>query len=134
METAKELDWNEKLETGISEIDFQHKYFLELIKKFIEIQKKHTLPEKIKPYLKELTLYARFHFYSEENYMNEINYPELDEHKLIHIQLIEELSNIFTSFEMKHSKIDELTHFLISWFYDHTLKEDIKISNFIKGE
>ncbi|MBI9069963.1 MAG: hemerythrin family protein [Melioribacteraceae bacterium] len=125
--------WEMKYETGIFEIDLQHKNFLALIKKVELIETGILKQMTIDDVLEEIIFYARFHFRSEENLMKEFNYPELaqhtEKHKLLSNNLLQEVSNL-----MVHpDDIAHLHHYLINWLLDHILEEDKKLSSHLKN-
>ena len=80
-----ELIWNDKYNIGVEAIDKEHQRLFKIINKlfaFGEEKKKSewACREGIK-YFKE---HAIKHFIDEENYMESINYKELETHKNIH--------------------------------------------------
>ena len=125
-------DWENKYEIGIPDIDFQHQYFLQLIRRFYQRINDGMSKELVSSHLNEIILYAQFHFCSEENIMKLHNYPDYESHKKAHIDIIQVLSNKIGLFELNELTSNEITLFLIGWFIEHTVKEDIKFAPFIK--
>ncbi len=121
--------WSSSFETGIAEIDFQHKYFLELMKRFNDTTSNDLSEKLCASHLNEIVLYAQFHFCSEENIMQLIEYPAYEDHKLLHIQILDELSKRIKLYEIGAITIFEIATFLVTWFIDHTTKEDIKLAH-----
>ena len=126
------LDWDSKFEVGHERIDFEHQIFLGLIKKLAEIEK--SSPKSFERYLVELRKYAEFHFVSEENIMIDCNYPEYENHKLLHAELIQELDEHLTRYTNNTLQEGAFIAFLYEWFIHHTMVEDLKLSEFIRGE
>lgn len=124
--------WNESFEIGIDSIDREHHFFLDLIKEICEASKREAELSLLSQYIDQLILYARFHFFSEELFMQQLGYPRLQEHKILHQQLLGKLSDQVTLFQLKKVKMTEVLGFLIDWFKYHTLVEDKKISEFMK--
>lgn len=79
-------------------------------------------------YIEEIIRYALFHFFSEENEMLEVGYPELEQHRELHRKLVNTLSQIASKVEMGELDASEPIHFLIRWFLDHTTVQDIKFA------
>ena len=77
------LEWKEKYNTGIDEVDLQHKYFLELIKRFSKLTEEKLDDQYVKRLLQEIAYYGVFHFCSEENMMIKDNYPALKQHNFL---------------------------------------------------
>ena len=131
LQWPKEIQWGNKFEINHERIDSEHKIFLGLI---IDINKEVNGgcdPQRIKRLLSEVTEYAKFHFVSEENIMEEIDYPELEAHRISHRRLLSKLSDI--AYDLSHQQIDffSLVEFLFEWFANHTAIEDKKIAIYI---
>ena len=126
-------NWEKKYEIGIPDIDFQHKYFLQLIKRFYLRANSGMQKELIASHLDEIILFAQFHFCSEENLMKLHGYPGFKEHQKSHENIIQLLSDKLGLFELNELSCNEITLFLIDWFQEHTVKEDIKIAPYINN-
>ena len=126
------LEWTPDYLTGIDEIDFQHQYFLKLINRIESKLATIALNHGHSPLLKELVLYARFHFLSEENFMVEAAYPGLDEHLELHQQLIQELNNELQMLEQDMTEPGHIVKMLSNWFREHTLVEDQKYATYLQ--
>ena len=124
-------EWCNKYEIGIPELDFQHKFFLELIKRFHYRIKSGISMDLIKYHILEINLYAQFHFCSEENLMMLHAYPDKGTHKNLHTELLELLANKSNLFELGKISVDDISSFLVEWFVTHTINEDIKLAMFI---
>ncbi|MBN2656177.1 MAG: bacteriohemerythrin [Spirochaetales bacterium] len=126
-------EWNESLEIGIDAIDREHRFFLDLIREIEAEGVRDPGSEFIQLYIDELILYARFHFFSEEIYMKKIQFPGLQKHRELHLQLVGKLSDQVTRFQLKEIDIESIVEFLVNWFKYHTLVEDVKIARFISS-
>jgi len=124
--------WRKDFELGIAEIDFQHQYFLKLVHRFSDLGEGQVSREKMTRYLDELVYYARFHFCSEENVMQECGYPELPAHKLQHEKLIHDLSVVIDAAEAVDFSTSSISEFLVEWFLTHTVTEDHLIAEFLQ--
>lgn len=123
------LEWKENYNTGIEEVDFQHKYFLRLIKRFAQLTEGEPDDEYVKRLLLEIVLYAEFHFCSEENMMIRADYPSVKQHQKLHNELVQQLNDEISSFKNDKESIIHLIAFLANWFMHHTVEEDIKFAN-----
>jgi len=125
--------WSDDYMTGISEIDFQHQYFLGLIarveKRFIAGMDSYLTSR----HFNEILEYASFHFTSEENIMLLYNYPEIKLHQEQHKDLLEEIATFLCYYNNGKKTADEIIEMLVKWFLEHTIKEDSKFSNFFKS-
>lgn len=73
--------WKTQYDVGITRIDAQHHIFLNVIGEFQEACRQGASLDKLESILHEIALYARYHFYSEENIMRECGFPEINEPK-----------------------------------------------------
>lgn len=127
-----DLKWKAEYNTGISEIDYQHQYFLSLVKRITDIitdTNNHIYCHRL---FTELVYYARFHFYSEETIMINYNYGDVDNHKEMHMDLIDLLTNEINSMSDNMSDYQHFIYFLLKWFVRHTMEEDKKIAGCMK--
>ncbi len=79
----------------------------------------------------ELMKYADFHFCSEENLMQAVNYPDLNFHREVHKNLILQLREEVNTVVFKCINFDNLIQFLYQWFIEHTTTEDKKLAFYI---
>jgi hemerythrin len=59
------LKWNEEYSIGNDRIDFEHRTFLGLVNEFQLSRQGGASSEKLARMLREIALYAKFHFCSE---------------------------------------------------------------------
>jgi hemerythrin len=125
------LAWSNEYLIGVDRIDLEHEAFFSLVCDFQLARLNHASKRELENLLEEIGLYARFHFRSEENVMESIGYPGLDEHRQKHWDLIESLSNIIVAYTIDSATPERIEAFLVSWFLEHTSKEDRKIAQFV---
>lgn len=127
--------WSEKMETGISKFDNQHKKLVEIINNLysaIQAGKSDQVLDKI---LNELVEYTVYHFNSEEEAFKQFNYPEYEKHHKIH----EDLKATVVDFISKYKSGDQaigfsLMNFLKKWLVQHIMGTDTKYGPFLKGK
>lgn len=127
-----DIEWKDKYNLGIEEIDFEHRIFVSIIKKIDNVVNSDTDKSLLRLIL-ELKKYAAFHFQSEENIMVDVNYPEIIEHKNQHERLLSKLQLIILQIEMEHIELNKLPTFLMEWFVDHTIVEDKKFATYLNS-
>ncbi len=129
------IDWKPEYDFGIEDIDNQHKYFAHLINRLSEELKNINSQDHAASIVSELNAYAHFHFISEENIMRNAGYPNLEEHKILHLQLLDELNTeeLILDHEFSQQKATEIIQFLTDWFLSHTLHEDRLYADYICG-
>ena len=121
------LNWQAQYETGIEEIDLQHRYFAALINRLSSELAACDDDAYRRRLLDELAKYAAFHFASEENLMLKFGYPGFEQQRALHRKLIDQLS-----WRMQSKSYEDLFEFLIGWFVHHTVDEDHKIGDFVR--
>ena len=120
------IEWTKELSVGIHEIDEQHKKWVEIINEL-----HHALmcfkgnDDLKKTLIKEMADYTDYHFSEEEKYMQEIAYPNYENHKNIHEWFkvkINQLKGAVTSGERVLAR--EIMKVLQHWLVGHIMKED----------
>ena len=111
--------WKEQYRVEVPELDKQHQYLFYLGNKIQNEDKKQG-----KAYVMKLYKYASAHFKAEEKHMEQIKYPEAENHRKLHDNFISELNSISKDFSS--DSFDEFKNFLFTWLVDHILNEDNK--------
>lgn len=88
------ITWSDMLSVKNDKIDSQHKLLVENLNTFLHSMMDGEGVDKIKDMLDKLGDYVAFHFKDEEEYLESIAYPKLDEHKIIHKNFVEELGSL----------------------------------------
>lgn len=128
-----EIKWDDSLSIGISEIDNQHKtligYINQLRSTLNEPEKKFEI---LRGVLAGLFNYTIYHFFSEEEIMESLQYPFYPKHKTEHIEFTNSVINyieVFTD-SKKDITADVLT-FLKGWLFNHIMTTDKALGNFL---
>ena len=121
------LQWDRGFETGIEEVDAQHRYFLHLINRLGQELQSAQDENYRSRLVRELFKFAEFHFMSEENLMMRYGFPGLADHREIHRQLIEELSG-----QVFFSSLESLLKTVSEWFVQHTVTSDRAFGEFVR--
>lgn len=128
------IDWKDVYETGIVALDNEHKGLLREINRLYEAVRDKRGEEVTADILVMLESYTIEHFQHEERLMSEYHYPELDEHRAKHKNMID------TVREMKQRPVVdsqalavELLRFLREWLMDHILTVDKKYGAFLES-
>lgn len=121
------IPWSTQFELGHERIDAEHRIFLRLINEFAARVDKGSDTDMLARTLNEIRKYAEFHFVSEENIMQELEYPRLDEHRGQHRRLLEALDGWMGDMSSGGIKPGEVRQALVDWFADHSSQEDQKL-------
>ena len=130
------LEWSEEMSVGVPEIDKQHRKMISIINKVFNALPYVADIEVIKEAINELLQYASIHFATEEKYMTECNYKELDAHVMEHKTYIQTINKFNLELDNgERTVLDialELNNFLIGWWSTHIMDTDKKYSTAIK--
>ena len=88
----KNFGWKEIYSVGNVEIDKEHKKLFDIAQDAFTQVEETQRNAKIKEVLTELYTYMKTHFKHEEKFMKELNYPLLEEHKILHHNIIEKIN------------------------------------------
>jgi len=117
------IHWTEANETGISIIDEQHRALTSLINSF-HYHKNDPHIERILVPTAEMTInFAKIHFITEEQLMEESAYPALEEHVQAHRKLFRKLIEVETR-TRKARDADGFLEFLKTWWLGHVSQYD----------
>lgn len=126
------VHWEEQLELGNDLIDTQHRMLVLLCRKLDIAIKTKESEQVIRWVMLELKKFTEFHFVSEENFMHEIGYPDIDDHALIHSELLSQLDVMLAKISHHKEFPEDLLYFLNKWLVQHVVLEDLKIAKFAK--
>ena len=128
------MKWEQTYETGIKQIDNEHKIIVQLINNLELSLQKGNEEKTAVLVLKNLADYVKIHFKNEERVMKKIGFLELSRHKRLHKDLVKQVANIIKDFKMgKPWTARELLGFLQHWLVYHIVEEDKKIGKFLNS-
>jgi len=134
------MEWTDKLATGISAIDSQHKELFKRINNLVAAIKEHSCKAEIDNTIKFLDDYAKVHFSAEEKHMREANYDGLEEQREDHgkyLAVLAELKEQASQPRVQGSSYElsaTTNQVVVDWIVDHILKLDMKFGNFLKQQ
>jgi hemerythrin-like metal-binding protein len=121
------IDWSPLFSVGVNKLDMQHKELVRLINLFGEQYERHHGHSRVPELLAELIRYAQVHFRDEEELMELAGYADLEDHRAIHEQLMEQIFDLNARYESGDLEAStEVMDFLRQWLIDHILKDDMK--------
>lgn len=128
-ELKKTFGWKSIYSVGNIHIDKEHKQLFDIANEaFKEVNEKNR-KDKIKTIILRLYDYMNKHFEHEEEFMENINYPKIDEHKEMHKNLISLVQNFIKQLSVMNLQIfeKELAKIIDILLVKHIIKEDRKI-------
>ncbi len=121
------MEWSQDFETGLADIDVQHRYIFALAQRVNQIDdaiKRVAL----RSIADELCRLALCHFGCEERLMTAYSYPDASRHIAEHDKLV----SVVHEFEAKreyHAR--KLALFLCNWLVSHTMLEDRQLAEHV---
>lgn len=129
------MPWRPALETCIAAIDTQHKELVRLINLLHKAMKQQKGAREAGGILNDLAKYTVFHFGFEEDQFEKYRYPETENHKKIHRELVAKVKAFQADFEKGKATVTmELMDFLVDWLKTHIMKTDMAYVPFLKDK
>lgn len=117
------LHWVPELDTGISEIDAQHKRIVEYINKLLELKDTHDRAM-LGDVIAETVDYTISHFAFEESMIEKAGYQFAGPHKKVHELFTRKVAELQSRFDAGEDVTDELHGMLSRWLFNHIRHED----------
>ena len=127
------IAWGKHCETGIPLIDEQHKGIVSIINTFY-----YMMGKKVNNYMlyscisNTLRNYSNIHFFTEENFLKELQYDNIDQHREWHRKLAKEI-NIIEREGIKTNDPRPLLEFLKKWWIEHIKEQDLQYAQELKS-
>lgn len=128
------LKWEESFKIGVEPIDEQHKELFSIANTFEEeVQKVGSVSEiDLSIFVSFFKEYALEHLGDEEELMENILYPLIDEHKGQHLEFIDKCIDLDMACLLGDIDIiRDVLDFLGQWIVDHIVISDAKIGQYI---
>ncbi len=125
------------LETGIPEVDTQHKRIVHLVNQMQEARMNKDM-EAVASVITEMVDYTLSHFAFEEALMEDAGYRFLSPHRRVHELFAKKIPEFQARFEAGEDITEELHTMLVRWLYNHIRGDDQgyveSIKKFLKDE
>jgi len=132
------LQWTSNLSVGDSTLDGHHKRLIDLINAAYKSQSKSARNAgktlSTDAILAELLDYTRYHFVEEEKVMEAASFPDLEEHRRLHAELIQQVEELQRRGKMTPSAVSavDIFDFLSQWLIRHILVKDLRFQPYIR--
>jgi hemerythrin len=127
------IEFDNTLLTHVEEMDEQHSKLVELLNNTYELLKEGKKEEAVELFKKELLAYVEHHLSEEEKFMEEIGYPELEQHRKVHELFRKEIYNLAPHVENGDPKaFRQALSLAWGWLYNHIAKTDKKYGIYAK--
>lgn len=115
--------WSDDLNTGIKEIDDQHRQLVDYLNQLYDVIVKNNR-DGIVLIFEQIIDYTQFHFTFEESIMKENDYEYYIPHKHIHDLFIKRVLHYKERFEHGENIAEELHALLKRWLINHIAHDD----------
>lgn len=133
--------WKDRYNLGVELIDEQHRELFNRVHEFLQILRSPVAweerVEKVNETLTFMKDYVVTHFHDEEELQKEINYPEFDSHKKLHIDMVSYVATVAEQYEREGYDENLMQQFagkLLTWLIHHVAAEDQKIADFANAK
>lgn len=119
--------WNERYNTGLGEVDEQHRRLVDLINHVDRLLRAESPITVLEPVLDELTEYAQYHFGTEERLMDQLKCEptHVERHKGAHADFTRQVVLMRSQSSVNPAEfIPSLLRFLSTWLVHHILTVD----------
>jgi hemerythrin-like metal-binding protein len=128
------LVWNPQWDTGIEEIDLQHKALLAQVETLLEAIHSNDMDGRLPGLLAFLADYVEEHFRMEEAQMEASAYPGLAGHRAIHDDMRQQVGSLLARYELDSRAVtDEVLDFVTDWLIKHINGEDRRMARYLLG-
>jgi hemerythrin-like metal-binding protein len=129
------IKWRDSYSVGVERFDEEHKQLVELINEMFEMVRDKKSVNHLQDAIAKLIEYTRIHFADEEEAMEEVEYPHLEEHREIHANLLRQVLEFQEELRSGREELKmDLYKFLREWLMNHILDEDMKYSTYLSQE
>jgi hemerythrin len=134
MNEYKPMVWQDSFDTGVEEIDEQHRILVNTINEAGVTLSENSNMEVLEQITNDLLSYALYHFETEEELMHQNEYTEgdMDAHLAQHRDFSATVVGVKDGIRSgKPISKDDLLSFLQNWLVNHILNTDKKLGAFI---
>jgi len=117
------LVWVDELDTGIPEIDRQHRRIVDYINELDAVRHTHNL-EDLRQVIGDLVEYTLSHFVFEETLFEDAGYTFSGPHKKVHQIFTRRVNDLQERFDLGEDVTEELHGMLARWLFNHIRNED----------
>jgi hemerythrin len=129
---VKDIVWSKILSVEVEEIDEDHRKLVGIFNTLGHAVRDRESAEYLAVTLEELINCTVWHFSHEERLMLKYRYPEMEEHKAEHRDLIESAKELQAKLLRSDKSVaDEHIVFLERWLTEHILTTDMRLGSYL---
>lgn len=129
------IEWNEKLATGNSVIDNQHKELFARFDSLLTACNERKGKDEVYNLLQFLDDYVKSHFALEERLQQESNYPHYGEHKAQHESFIRDLQGLESQLKQEGASLSlviQTNQTMVNWLIQHINITDREMAGYLR--
>jgi hemerythrin-like metal-binding protein len=129
-------EWNNDYSVGIAELDKHHHQLFEILNELFTLMAEGAEDKAIIKVINELLDYTHYHFDEEERIMEKMGYPDLEMHRQLHQELINQLKGFYNEAEhgMAIFVATKIANVGLEWLKNHILLVDHKYYQYMKEQ
>ena len=127
-------DWSDEFSVHHEIIDQQHQTLFVLAHKAYRVANSPSSANEVKSIITEFFDYMKTHFRDEEQYMQIIGYPRLEEHRKIHRKIVAEMADMVQHIGSIEVLKEMIATIAKDWLLTHILQEDMLIEKYRKEQ
>ncbi len=126
------IQWSQAFNTGVEEVDKQHKTLIDQINKLNLAMQSGQGQESLGQTLAFVEDYVRSHFRAEERYMERVDCPVAKQNKNAHAEFLAKFTQLKRRFQAEGSKssiVLEIHSYLATWLIEHIASIDTQLKH-----
>lgn len=129
------LHWTPDLSVKNVKIDKEHQRWIELFNNLYSGITDSKPEEQVEELILGLLDYTRYHFSSEEQFMQSLNYPDLAKHKVDHEFFIKKTEDLYKKLSKRKLVLSlETINLLKNWLINHIMTFDFHYVRFTEDK
>ncbi len=125
------IEFTDDLLTGNQNLDNQHRKLISIYNEFVSFVSEHGLNtsdtySESHNILNKLITYTQIHFEYEEDLMTQMGYDDISNHKQLHADIVEKLSDYCIEIFNDKSVVADIVDFFENWVLNHIKKSDVE--------
>lgn len=126
------LSWHDRYLLGHAEVDAQHRKLFELVNHFEDVVQM-GMTDELGRIMDDLLTCATDHFLFEETLMGQLGFPDLQDHRLVHQDLLRQLQQMAGRMKTGgHLSTKSVVRFLVDWLTNHIMREDLALKPYLR--
>ncbi len=122
------MKWTKECRLGIVDIDSQHRLLFAISNELLDIENPLEEQLEFRYLIDHLRKYVEEHFQFEIKFLEDNQYPDLENHLIKHKEIIQEINDILKSGTDLYKLKEQLQSLMSRWIKEHICGEDKKYS------